>query len=154
MLRVCEVTSRAVRREAGKLLRYDILSHVGVPVRVTQYILNVSTSNWNVRFPWHRVVIAGNTVMGVILCEPDDSTRSLEVRFISGNDGVVKALLDAAKAFCASQGYTCMWLWCAECFPDCRRQFEEYGFVFERRQENWETSDHYSSLYKIFIPNP
>jgi hypothetical protein len=78
------VASKAIRREAGELLRNDMRLSTGVPPRITQYILNVSKSDWNVRFPWHRIAMIDDNVVGVILCEPDEDTRSLEVRFTQG----------------------------------------------------------------------
>jgi hypothetical protein len=168
-MRVCEVTSKEQRREAGELLRREIATHTNVPECVFQYIENASKSNWKTRFPWSRILIKegtdvppkkrfffddgaarGAVVKGVILCEPDDDDKSLEIRFVAG---LCKTLLDAAKDYCIQQGYDTMYVWCGEWFEYDASCFAEYGFVAVRRQQNWEESSHYSVLYSFKILN-
>lgn len=175
-MRVCEVTSKELRWAAGELMRKEVAAHTNVvPSCVFQYIVNATKSNWKTRFPWSRILIheqtfavppkkrikycccssdndSGSTaaavVRGVILCEPDGVTKTLEIRFIAD---VVGPLLDAAKQYCISQGYASMFLWCGEWFDaSC---FVEFGFVPQRRQQNWARSSHYSVLYSFKILN-
>lgn len=172
-MRVCEVTTKEQRREAGELLRKELATYTNIPSCVFQYIENASKSNWKTRFPWSRILIKEQqsvdlppkkricfdddsatrcavVVRGVILCEPDDYDKSLEIRFVAG---LCKPLLDAAKDYCIKQGYDTMYVWCGEWFEYDASCFAEYGFVPVRRQQNWEESTHYSVLYSFKILN-
>ena len=158
-MRVCEVTSKELRRAAGELMRKEAATHANMPECVFQYINNASKCNWKKRFPWSRVLVKASeptvvpprkrtrfeVVKGVILCTPDADDKSLEIFFVAGLCDCF--LLDAAKDYCMEQGYDTMYIWCGEWFDFTSSCFAKYGFVPRLRQQNWEESSHYSVLY-------
>lgn len=90
----------------------------GVSKQVLEDAWRQGRRKWATVNAWNMAAFAEDgSITGVMLCERQWKKRRLCIKYLAVDpprqrQGVATALLDAAREYCAREGFTCMWLLC------------------------------------------
>jgi ribosomal protein S18 acetylase RimI-like enzyme len=139
-MKVATITTSNLREARAVFMR--AWSKVeGVSKQVLEDAWRQGRRPWATANAWNVVCLDDDkNVMGVMLCERQWKKRRLCIKYLAVDpprqrQGVATALLEAARDYCAREGFTCMWLFCTTNNVKGNALYKRFGFTLKKTCE-------------------
>lgn len=157
-MKVAPITTSNLREARAVFMR--AWSNVeGISKQVLEDAWRQGRRKWATINAWNVACVDDDKkITGVMLCERQWRKRRLCIKYLAidppmQRQGVATSLLEAAREYCAREGFTCMWLLCAAGEPKGNALYKRFGFGLKKTVEM--EDEGLANMYEMkFIQTP